>query len=108
MGRQRGERRELSEGADEMERRGGLIYEEESTATRGRAEQWESGGGQGVGSVVEVAGVRGGQAADKARAGMRKWMAGREFLSPAGDDDRDEEVTAEALKRSEVCECGAD
>lgn len=39
MGRQRGERRELSEGADEIERRGGLMYEEESPATQGRAEK---------------------------------------------------------------------
>lgn len=39
MGRQRGERRELSEGADEIERRGRLMYEEESPATQGRAEK---------------------------------------------------------------------
>lgn len=39
MGRQGEERRELRQGADEIERRGGLMYEDESTATQGRAEK---------------------------------------------------------------------
>lgn len=57
-------RREPRKRADEIERRGGLIYEEESTATQGRAGKWESEGGQGgfwEGAGGSVAGVGGGQ-----------------------------------------------
>lgn len=69
----------LREGADETERRGGLIYEEESTATQGRAENGRVKAHGGAGRVVGVAGVRGGQAADKVGAGMKNGWMGESF-----------------------------
>lgn len=54
---------------------------------RGELKKWQSEGGQGVGRVVGVAGVRGGQATDKARAGMKNGWPGESFSRRQGDDD---------------------
>lgn len=52
---------------------------EESTATQGRAENGRVKAHGGAGRVVGVAGVRGGQAADKVGAGMKNGWLGESF-----------------------------